>query len=78
MPLVNKVTSVVTRRRVLEAADKLAKSSEVTVEIYEDMLNAVGQQFSEDFGVDCKVVIQIDKGALVKKLEVAEANGELT
>lgn len=78
MPLVNKVTSVVTRRRVLEAADKLAKVSEVSIEVYEEMLTAVGQQFSEDFGVDCKVVIQIDKSALVKKLEVAEANGELT
>lgn len=66
------VTRITTRRRVLVAAEALAKSNEVTIEAYEEILNAVGQQFSEDFGVDCKVAISINKGELAKKLEFAE------
>lgn len=72
MSLTNKVTNVVTRRRVIETANELARTNTVSVEAYEAHLTAVGQQFSEDFGVDCKVSISIDKGALVKQLAEAE------
>lgn len=72
MSLTNPVTSVVTRRRVIETAQVLARTNTVSVEAYEAHLTAVGQQFSEDFGVDCKVTITCDKAALVKKIEEAE------
>lgn len=71
--IVTPVTSVVTRRRVLEAANKLAKSNVLSIEVYEEILTAVGQQFSEDFGVDCKVTIVVDKKALAEKLNILEA-----
>lgn len=72
MPVINKVTSVVTRRRVIEAATELARTNTVSIEAYEKALTAIGQQFSEDFGVNCKVTIVVDKQALAEKLEKAE------
>lgn len=72
MSLSNPVVSAVTRRRVIEAANKLARTNTVSVEAYEELLTAVGQQFSEDFGVDCKVIISCDKGALLKKVDELE------
>lgn len=76
MSVTNKVTSVVTRRRVIETAQALARTNTISVEAYEAHLTAVGQQFSEDFGVDCKVIISCDREALVKKIEEAEAAGQ--
>lgn len=72
MSLSNPVVSAVTRRRVIEAASKLARSNVVDIDAYEALLTAVGQQFSEDFGVDCKVVITCNKAELVKKVDEAE------
>jgi hypothetical protein len=76
MSLSNPVTSVVTRRRVIETAQALARTNTISVEAYEAHLTAVGQQFSEDFGVDCKVIISVDKAALVKKVDEAEKAGQ--
>jgi hypothetical protein len=76
MSLSNPVVSAVTRRRVIEAANKLARSNTITVEAYEELLNAVGQQFSEDFGVNCKVIISCDKAALLKKVDELEKEGK--
>lgn len=72
MPVINKVTSVVTRRKVIEAATELARTNTVSVEAYEKALTAIGQQFSEDFGVDCKVTIVVDKAALAAKMALLE------
>lgn len=76
MSLSNPVVSAVTRRRVIEAANKLARTNTISVEAYEELLTAVGQQFSEDFGVDCKVIISCDKAALVKKVDELEKEGK--
>lgn len=69
---ISNVTNMVTRRRMLKAADDLGRTNKVSVEKYEELMAAIGQMFSEDFGIDCNVVITCDKGKLLEKVQQFE------
>lgn len=71
-----KTVDIAQRRKVIEAAKKLAGSHPGNIAAYEEMLKAVGELWTEDFGVDCNVKLECDKEYLAAKLtEMGKANG---
>lgn len=72
MSISNNVISISGRRKIVEAANRLSRSKPGDVEAFEELLAAIGEQFSEDFGVKCEVVITCDKEALLAKVEALE------
>lgn len=69
MSLPNNVVQLNTRAKLKEAATALANNAR-DIDNYHNVLAAVGEIFSNTFGVDCHVQITVpNKEALVKSLE---------
>lgn len=54
--------NVVTRRKLLEAAQALAKTNAPTIEHYQVLLLAVAQVYAADTGMQCECVIRKTPG----------------
>lgn len=51
--------NVAIRRTMLELAHKIAKTNSPNPEDYGDLCRVLGDMFSEDFRIECKVVITL-------------------
>ncbi|MGE5623106.1 MAG: hypothetical protein ACM3WS_08125 [Bacillota bacterium] len=55
--------SVADRRRLIEAAQALAKTNSPSIIHYENMLLAIAKVYAADTGTECDCVIRVKKNA---------------